>query len=123
MNKKGFTMIELLGVMALLGLVLLLVVPGLSNLSGSNTDREYETYLDMMKEYAKTIPVAKYRSDSSGNYLCLGDLGLKNVNESVVCQGYVRIDTNGKPTNSYLRCTKNSREVYKTNVFSLPSGC
>ena len=123
MNKKGFTMIELLGVMALFGLVLLLVVPGLSNLSGNNTNREYETYLDMMKEYAKTIPVAKYRSDGSGSYLCLKDLGLKNVNESVKCQGYVRLDSKNKPTNSYLKCTKNSREVFKTDVFSLPSGC
>ena len=123
MNKKGFTMVELLGVMALLAIVLLLVVPGLSNLASSNSNKEYETYLDMMMEYAKTIPSSKYRSDASGKYLCLDDKNLKRINDSIDCDGYVRLDSTNKPINSYLKCTKNSREVFKTDTFTLPSGC
>ena len=118
MNKKGFTMIELLGVMALFGLVLLLVVPGLSKLSGSNTNREYETYLDMMKEYTKTFPNYKTKS-----YVCLKDLGLKNINETVDCKGYVRITNSGTTLTPYLSCTKNGKEIFKTETFSLPSDC
>ncbi len=118
MNKKGFTIVELLGVMALLALVLLLVVPGLSKLSGKNTKEEYETYLDLMVQYTKTYP--NYKSKS---YVCLKDLGIKKINESVICSGYVRITNSGSTLTPYLSCTQNGRQIFKTDTFSPPSDC
>lgn len=41
-NKKGFTLIELLAIIILLGLVALIVVPGIANVVSSSRDRAAE---------------------------------------------------------------------------------
>ena len=115
MNKKGFTLVELLAVLVLMILVMMLIVPSLRNLSSSNKRKEYTTYEDMMVEYTKTIPGYKSKS-----YVCLKDLNMQPITENISCKGYVTISTL-KP---YLSCrNKNNELIYKTDGYSLPGNC
>ena len=120
-RNNGFTLVELIAVIALLALVMMLIVPGLGNLSETNQEKEYKTYEDMMVEYAKAMPKTKFNSDATGKYVCLKDLDLESINSNDVCSGYVRIT--GNTYKSFLSCTNNGKNKYKSDGYSLPSGC
>lgn len=119
MNKKGFTLVELIAVIVLLALVTMLIVPNLSDLRSSNSNKQYETYLNMMMEYTKLYPNYKNRST-----ICLSELktvGLKNFSESATCNGYVTIS--GGTIKPYISCTESDESLYKSEGYSLPSSC
>ena len=116
MNKRGFTLIELIAVLVLVVLVMLLIVPNLSNLRNQNRNKEFKTYEDMMVEYTKTIPNYKTKG-----YVCLNDLQMQKINETMDCNGYVKIENN--KLTPFLSCLKSGKNVYKTEGYSLPSTC
>ena len=121
MNKKGFTLIELIAVLVLIVLVSMLTFPNLRNLMKNNNEKEFKTYEDMMINYAKVIPNYKSR-----DHICLSDLNLKKINDNMKCNGYVKID-NGTLT-SYLLCKQNDEQIWKTKInssdtWTIPSEC
>lgn len=119
MNNKGFTIAELVAVLALIAIISLITFPNLNNLRKNNNEKEYTTIEDMMVQYTKVIPNYKTRS-----YVCLKNLNLKineRINPNLICNGYVKItDGSLKP---YLYCTQNGVDMYKTNGYSLPGDC
>ena len=58
MNKKGFTLIELIAVVVIMGMILLIVFPATTRLIRSNEDKKYDTYYDAVQQelelYART---------------------------------------------------------------------
>ena len=112
--KKGFTLVELLAVIVLMSLVMMLIFPSIRKIYSSNTNKQYETYKDMMVEYAKTIP--NYKSKT---YICLSDLGMPKINEKLTCNGYVNISE----MKAYLTCSNDSNNVFKDSGISVPGGC
>lgn len=116
MNKEGFTLVELIAVIVLIVLVMLLIVPSLTSLRNTNRNKEFTTYEDMMVEYTKTIPLYNTKS-----YICLNDLNMPNINETMTCNGYVRI--NGNTLTPFLSCTQNGEKLYETTSYSLPNDC
>lgn len=61
MNKKGFTLVELLGVMVLLSVLMMIAIPGISNLVKKNKDKVY------VQDAKKLISLAEYKVKSSQN--------------------------------------------------------
>lgn len=118
MNKKAFTLVELLAVMVLLALVMIIIVPTLSTLLSSHKNEEYETYLDMMVEYTKVYP-----NYTSRQYICLSELNLKPINNNINCSGYVTINQTNHKITPFLSCKKNNELTYQSNNYSKPSGC
>ena len=116
MNNKGFTLVELIGVIIFIAVVSMLTFPALSNLRKNNNEKEFKTYEDMMVEYARSIP--NYRTKS---YICLQDLGIKKINETMNCNGYVKI-TNGS-LKAYLTCSQGGNVLYTTTDYSSSYGC
>lgn len=95
MNKKGFTLIEVLAVIVVMALVLMLVFPSLYKIQNSNSEKKYQTYEDMMVEYAK---VSKYNNQS---IITLNNLDeLQDVKKE--CSGYVTIT--GNIYKAYISC-------------------
>lgn len=58
MKNKGFTLIELIAVVVIMGMLLLIIFPATSRLIKSNESKKYDTYYDAVKEqlgvYART---------------------------------------------------------------------
>ncbi len=117
MDRKGFTLVELIAVLVLIAIVSMLTIPALGNLRKNNNEKEFTTYMDMMVSYTKTIP--NYRKKSC---LYLNNLGLKPINESMSCDGYVTISENS--ITPFLYCKDvNGNDLYKTNGYLKPNNC
>ena len=64
-NKKGFTLVELLVVIVILGIVTGLSIPLLRNIRENNEKKEYITYMDTVK-YSAKLYVDSYGEDMFG---------------------------------------------------------
>lgn len=114
MNKKGFTLVELIAVLALLALITMIAFPSIKNLMKNNNEKEFTTYEELMIEYAKTFPIEKYKDKG---YICLNELNMKKINDSMICNGYVDIDYNQNIFTPYLLCSQNNEQLYKTDKY------
>ena len=111
MDKKGFTVVEVLAVMIILGLLMLLVVPSISKLMKDNDEKKYSTYERMMEEYAAVYP------DKSLTIIKLSQLdNIKaEIQEKGKCIGYVEVDRTQNDYKAYIKCDidKNDKNKYK----------
>ena len=77
MKKNGFTLIELIAVVVIMGILLLIVFPSLSSIIRSNENKKYDTYYDAVKEqielYARTRRNELGGIEGSG---CVDDINL-----------------------------------------------
>lgn len=73
MNKKGFSLVELIAVVAILGLIIVLVVPSLTKSSASSKQKIYDTKMESVKNGA-----IEYAED---NYRILIDNAEKRAND------------------------------------------
>lgn len=64
MNKKGFTLTEILVVIAIIVIILLIAIPTILNTSDRSKDNQYENVLDTIKAAASEY-VTRYKSDFS----------------------------------------------------------
>lgn len=116
MKNNGFTLVELIAVIVLIAVVSMLTFPAINNLRKNNSEKEFTTYQDMMVNYARAIP--NYQTKS---HICLNELEIKKINNSMVCNGYVLISGNNLVP--YLYCKDaNNNELYKTDGY-IDKGC
>ncbi len=101
-NRKGFSLIELMGVLVIIGLILLVVIPAVSRLLTSNDKKQYSKYLDIIE--AGAIRYADSRKDDLGGHSDTGcvDISIEDLieedyikeynDDKVACTGKVRLD-------------------------------
>ena len=54
MNKKGFTLIELLAALIIMGLLVVIIVPNVTNIINENRDKVYDRQIENIIKSAKT---------------------------------------------------------------------
>ena len=103
MNKKGFTLMELLTVLVVMVIIAMVVYPSVTKILQKNSNEMYSSYEKMMVEYAKA-------SNSSERISALSELeGLDKIKEEK-CVGYV--DT--LEEKAYIKCSnKYTTKGYK----------
>ena len=82
-NKKGFTLIELIAVIVILGLIMLIVFPSISRLMMSNSKKKYTTYEDLLKEAAEKY--ARTRMADLGGIIgegCIDDITIEDLEDA-----------------------------------------
>ena len=65
MNKKGFTLVELIVVIAIMGVILILALPQVGRIRTSNQNAKYDTYAQAVERGAK-LYVDNYSRDLFG---------------------------------------------------------
>ena len=65
-NKHGFTLVELIVVIAIMGVILILALPQVSRIQSANKNKKYETYKESLESAAK-IYIDNHTKDLFGN--------------------------------------------------------
>ena len=107
-NNKGFTLAELLVVVAIIALISIMVFPAISKMWSTNEKKKFESYEKMTAEFAE--------ANREKGLVKLCDLGepteLTEVKNE--CEGYVTYDAENDKYKAYIKCEK---EDYKTEGF------
>ena len=74
MNKKGFTLIELIAVIVIMGMLLMIVIPATGRLIASNDKQVYDQYYNLVRE-----ATYKYARGESFDLGGVSNSGCKNV--------------------------------------------
>lgn len=130
-NRNGYSLIELLAAIIIIGLILLFVIPAAVRLITNNDAKEYSNYLKIVETGAKG-----YADDKKDDLGYSNDAGCIEVsidtlieeeyikkfdNANIICSGKARINNNkGKLGVSInLTCTdKDGKETYKNEKIS-----
>ena len=101
MNKKGFTLMEVLTVIVVITLIMMIVLPTLGNINKNNNEELYKTYEKMVVEYALASPL------KGQEVIKLSELKeLKKVNDE--CDGYAYLESSNPITyKAYIKCGNN----------------
>ncbi|MBQ7136574.1 MAG: prepilin-type N-terminal cleavage/methylation domain-containing protein [Bacilli bacterium] len=125
-NNKGYSLIELLGALVIIGLILLIVIPAVSRLLTSNDSKEYNNYLKIIETGAKRY--AEEQEDDLGSGKDIGCIEVsiddlisegfikKFEDKDITCTGKVRLNNSkGKLKVSInLTCSDNKgKETFK----------
>ena len=106
LNKKGFTIMEVLTVIIVIAALMLITMPLINSISAKNKEELYHSYERMMEEYAMA-------SNIKESPILLSQLNLKKI-EDDHCDGFVKI-TLGPPKSykAYIECS----DGYKTTGY------
>ena len=82
-NKKGFTLIELLVAITIIGIIMLMVLPAITNLQRKNQEKKFDDYertvLEAAKAYEDQYEEDLFgRSDTGCAYIDFDSLVQKN---------------------------------------------
>lgn len=95
-NKKGFTLVELLAVIVILGVLLLIAVPSVTNIINNSKKKAFVSAAKLMienVESAASIEITTEGAFSKGCYININSIELERGNKGT---GYVIVDANGK---------------------------
>ena len=104
MNKRGFTLVELLATIVIIGLIMMIVLPSALRTSERNSETMYKEYEKMLVEYAKS---EEFFSDVSGYFILEEIDGLEKMKEDCDLYSYVKAyvdDNNNVQYSAFVRC-------------------
>ena len=119
-NKRGFTLVELLVAISILGIIMIIALPQLSGLQSDNKNTKYEKYSDSVVTSAK-LYTDSYAKDMFGNNAsgCY-DIPYKKLEEKNLAKD-IRVDDltcdtyNGANPTTFVRVYK-SQDVYLYDI-------
>ena len=118
MNKKGFTLIELIATIVIMALILIMVMPSITALVNNNEDKDYEYYGDALIEAAK-IFVNKEGEDITSlgtiNFIGCIDITYQDLIDSNLIEPITEENTDC--SEALVRYTKEeNKESYSINL-------
>ena len=128
-NKKGFTLIEILGVIVIMGLILIVAIPTMSRMIHNNNNQEYDNYNKLVREAAELYASKVKDKIGSSKYIGCAQVDLNTL----INEGYVQVFNDPEVTcttgdekikirnnkgsikvNFQLICKRGTKEEYNT---------
>lgn len=128
-NKKGFTLIEILGVIVIIGLILIVAIPTMSRMIHNNNNQEYDNYNKLVREAAELYASKVKDKIGSSKYVGCAEVDLNTLindgyvqefnDTEVTCttgDGKIKIRNNkgSIKVNFQLICKRGTKEEYNT---------
>lgn len=118
MDRKGFTLIELIATIVIMALILIMVMPSIIALRNNNEDKSYEYYGDSLMEAAK-IFVNKEGEDITSlgtlNFIGCVDITYQELIDADLIEPFT--EENIDCSNALIRYTKErKKESYNINL-------
>ena len=116
MNKKGFTLVELLAVIVILGIIITIFVPSVINLINENSTKIYANKEKILKNAAEDYVISNSSfvlpdGTNPEKYISMNTLISSNMMSSVLdnkttteCVGFVKITVNSTYGYDYDPC-------------------
>ena len=81
MNKKGFSLVEMLLVLVLISIVFAIILPNIMKMTNSSREKEIEGYKKLITENLEMYVIDKEKSIGNSTVITLDEL--KNVNPDI----------------------------------------
>lgn len=131
-DKKAFTLIEMLVVVVIIGVIMAIAIPSVMNIMSSNTKKMYQTHMNIVEEKTKLF-VDKNRGKLLGNNNTCIQMDYKTLLQQdflketdIHCEGSIilrNIENNKDITYEYyLNCVDKDEKTVHTSE-TVPSGC
>lgn len=131
-NNHGFTLVELLTVVVLLGIVMMIAIPSLRNLTYNNSEQQYNYHVKFVEEAVK-LYIKNYKGelekDKASTCLSIPYQALLEEDlieeEEISCEGNIileRRSREGYNHSYYLTCRDSSGKVVHASE-SMPLSC
>lgn len=105
-NVKGFTLVEMLGVIVIMGLILIVVFPTMSKMIHNNNNQEYSNYYDLVEEAAQVYAGKLTDTIGTSKYSGCATIELSTL----IDEGYVQSFSDTKTT-----CTTGANDIVIRN--------
>ena len=129
MNKKGFTLTEILAVLVILGVVMVIAIPSVTNLQDRFKTKYYEKLDDTVisasktyfKDHEETIPKEEVGAAALSLSGLMKNKYLESIypynNKTDLCKGYVVLVKNGESNQYYscMYCNVDGQTVYESS--------
>lgn len=115
-NKKGFTLVELLAVIVILGVLLLIAVPSIQNVIKSSKRRSFESAIKLALENVETLAsTGKVTGTVEPCYVEFGDEGVKFGNRVLKNEISLERGSYGKGTFGIITVNKDGKGTAYVN--------
>lgn len=129
LNQKAFTLIEVLGVIVIIGILLIIVFPSLSKMIRENNNKKMSNYYDIIEEATKVYAAKLTDKLGTNKHTGCAEITLDDLIESGYLQKFedekvtcktgnnnikIRNDQGAITVNFQLSCSKGRKNVYVT---------